>query len=132
MNFNLKKPCKDCPFLKSKERFLCDSRYKEIAEDLVNDKSFSCHKTNDFDSEGMAIETTKTEHCAGALIMLEKMDNPNQFMNIGRFFGLYDPSNLDMNSDVYDSFNEMARCDVESTESQSEYRKRERSKINMI
>lgn len=96
---NMKKPCKDCPFLKgsSTNRTLHPHRIAGIIEDIRNDKSFTCHKTLPYYGEKSA---KKEEHCAGALIMLEKEDNPNQIMRIAERVGMYDRTKLDMDADI--------------------------------
>lgn len=97
MNFNLKRPCADCPFLVSRKFPLHRERQREIALNLLNDLTFTCHKTNTHceESDDM-IETRKSEHCAGALIALEKIDRPNQLMRISERLGMYDRRKLDM------------------------------------
>lgn len=52
MNFNLKSPCKDCPFLKT-SAYLSAARIDEIFEYAKSkDLLFPCHKTVDRDLEG--------------------------------------------------------------------------------
>lgn len=50
MKFHLKRPCRDCPFLKT-SGYLRQDRAAEIAHALQNDASFACHKTVDYDEE---------------------------------------------------------------------------------
>ncbi len=102
-NFNLTKPCKDCPFNYTKKGYLSEARAKEIGEALLyGDQTFTCHKTNSFDEEGNTVETEKSEHCAGAMIFLEAQDRPNQMMRISERLGLYDRTKLDMRATVFD------------------------------
>jgi len=104
MNFNLKKPCKDCPFLIGRNFPLNRERREEIAESLTRYQgSFPCHKTTQFDDDSDLVNSDKTEHCAGAAIMLEKMQKPNQLMRWMERIGAYDHKALDMESDVFDS-----------------------------
>ena len=95
MEFNLKKPCKDCPFkTDTLEGWLGEERAEEISNDLIyNQGTFACHKT---------LQAAKQEHCAGALILLEKLDRPNQMMRIAERLGYYDRSKLDMFANVFD------------------------------
>jgi hypothetical protein len=101
MNFNLKKPCNHCPFRSDISPFLKRQRAAEISNALVNmDESFPCHKTVNYDNDEPLVPA-KAEHCAGALIMLEHMDNPNQMMRIAERLGIYDRFKLEMNSPVF-------------------------------
>ncbi len=108
MNFNLKKPCKDCPFRKDVKPYLHKRRCKEILSALFDqDGTFSCHKKNGYDDDGGAIETRDSEHCAGATILLEKENSPNQLMRIAERLRLYDRRKIDMKAPVYSSRKEM-------------------------
>lgn len=102
MNFNLKKPCAMCPFRHDIEPFLTTGHADNIVESLVDSQgTFPCHKTIDYSEGGEGVETPKTEHCAGALIMLEHMEQPNQLMRIAERIGLYDRTTLIMDSPVF-------------------------------
>lgn len=86
MKFNMKKACKECPFLKgsSTNVTLAKGRIEGIVHDMLhNDSSFICHKTLDKPS-------MEQEHCAGALAYLEKRNRPNQMMRIAERIGTYD------------------------------------------
>lgn len=98
MKFDLKTPCKDCPFLKgsSTNETLEEGRLDGIVEDIRNDASFTCHKTLD-------LEFTKRQHCGGALIFLEREENPNQMMRIAERIGMYDYKKLKMEVDIIDA-----------------------------
>ena len=104
MKFDLKKPCADCPFRSDIAGYLTEGRAEEIVEIISErDGTFSCHKTNTYDEEsGEMVETAKSQHCAGALIFLEKHDNPSQLMRIAERLGLYDRRKLDMSAPVFD------------------------------
>lgn len=103
MKFDLVRPCADCPFRSDKKFHLARGRAREILRGITReDKTFSCHKTNARDDEdGDLVETADSQHCAGALIMLERMERPNQMMRIAERLGLYDRRKLDMSSPVY-------------------------------
>lgn len=96
MNFNLKKPCIDCPFVKgsSTNKSLAEGRIAGIVKDLRTNHTFTCHKT---------LEKPKIEqsHCAGALIFLEREaqfgESQNQMLQIAGRLGLYDRNSLDIN-----------------------------------
>ena len=51
--------------------------------------------------------TRQSKVCCGLTILLEKEGAPNQAMRIAERFRLYDRSDLDLTSDVYDSREEM-------------------------
>lgn len=114
MNFEMTKPCENCPFRTDcPEEWLGEARATEILESLsVRDESFPCHKTttlvdDDNDEDGsQRINREDEQHCAGAMILLEKLDRPNQMMRImGRLSG-YDPKKLDMEQPVFDNGDE--------------------------
>ena len=47
-------------------------------------------------------ETEDSQHCGGALILLEKIESPNQMMRIMERMGGYDRHKLKMDADVFD------------------------------
>lgn len=66
--------------------------------------TFACHKTtkpSEYDDHEM-VTTDKSEHCAGVLILLEKIEQPNQMMRIAERLGMYDRTKLEMDSPVFD------------------------------
>lgn len=75
MLFQLRKPCKHCPFVKADTRikFRGRDRATEIAE-LAYRQGFPCHESADWEEnedgteEGTAFGE-KTQHCAGALAL---------------------------------------------------------------
>lgn len=102
MHFNLTKPCKHCPFRNDIRPFLSTRRVREIIASLIGrQESFPCHKTVDYSHDDDGRVTSKSEHCAGAMILLEKLGKPNQMMRICERLGLYDRRKLDMNAPVY-------------------------------
>lgn len=73
MRFNLRKPCKNCPFSKASTRitFSCEERAEEIEEHAYR-QGFPCHlsATLDEDAEDAGYEFgPNTQHCAGAIGM---------------------------------------------------------------
>lgn len=80
MNFNLKKPCANCPFLKEGAIELRPGRVEGIQADLLaNDFStFQCHKTvhskkgGEWDDEGNYQASGNESACMGALGWLWK------------------------------------------------------------
>lgn len=104
MNYKLTHPCDNCPFLRDKPFGLHKARCEEIVHSLLSDGSFPCHKTIEYDEEGEASHTPTTQHCAGAMILLEKLERPNQMMRIAERLWMYDRSKLDMEAPVYQDF----------------------------
>ncbi len=107
MRYNLKRPCKECPFRTDCGGYLSKSRAKEIGEALVHGgKTFACHKTTvPIDNENSETDMTTTldsQHCAGALIMMEKMGvaPQNQMIRIAERLGFYNHEELDMESPI--------------------------------
>ena len=111
MKFNLKKPCKDCPFRNDKEHqkgWLGGERAEEIYDGLVSGNVFPCHKTHDYtedDGNGQFHHQKDHQFCAGALIMLEKTGEAmqSQAIRMAERFGFYNHKNLDMESAVFSS-----------------------------
>lgn len=73
MRFDLKKPCKNCPFNKADTRivFACRERAEEIEEQAYR-QGFPCHLSAVFDEdkEDAGFEPgPNTQHCAGAFIL---------------------------------------------------------------
>lgn len=74
MKFDLKTPCKNCPFGKTPTRivFACRERAEEIEESAYRN-GFPCHlsadDTSDDDEDGGFVFGENTQHCVGALLM---------------------------------------------------------------
>ena len=104
MNYNLRTPCSNCPFRRDVTPYLRADRVREIFDNIERGE-FPCHKTTVCDEAsdcGEMVETPKSEHCAGMLIMLEKMGRPSQMMRICERLGKYDASKLNMDAPVYE------------------------------
>lgn len=111
MKYDLTKPCKDCPFRKDIRAYLNPERAQEICESIIDDQqTFSCHKFNGFDDDGVTIEGERAQHCAGAMIFLEKIDRPNQMMRIAERLGMYDRTKLQMDAPVFESPDEFIKA----------------------
>lgn len=73
--FQLKRPCKNCPFAPTKTRivFSCRERAEEISESAYRN-GFPCHlsadliEDDDYGDSGFVFGA-KTQHCVGALMM---------------------------------------------------------------
>jgi hypothetical protein len=112
MKFTMTAPCVKCPFRTDIEPFLRPQRVKEIVATLLDQQgTFQCHATVDYskaDEDGeveaiVAAHEPNAQHCAGAMIMLEHMNRPNQMMRICERIGHYDRRKLDMDAPVYRS-----------------------------
>jgi hypothetical protein len=112
MKYDLKTPCGKCPFRKDRPFHLGSGRVREIQAGLVRGE-FPCHKTTiDVDGEdgsGGRTSVPGSKHCAGALILLEKLAQPSQMMRIAERLGMYDRRALKMDAPVYDSWAEMRK-----------------------
>lgn len=110
MDFGMTKPCPKCPFRCDIRPFLQAERAEEISEALMRGNTFTCHQTtvadDDDESGGSMKDGPNAQHCAGALILLEKLESPNQMMRWMERIGCYDRRKLDMESPVFDDFEE--------------------------
>lgn len=108
MNYDLKKPCADCPFLKSDKAVrLSKARAKEIAGMMLspNGGDFTCHKTSPTTSSAV-----NASHCAGALAFALKNGNMTQMMRISQRLRMFDPEEFITGIDaetIVDSWREM-------------------------
>lgn len=115
MKFNLKKPCANCPFRHTPRFYLAKGRAEEIVQSLTDGSfsTFPCHKTLIYGDDGEGRRTKKTQHCAGALIMLEHMGISSQMMRIAERLGMYDRRGLDMKAPVFKTSAAMIAASVE-------------------
>jgi hypothetical protein len=107
--YALTSPCANCPFRNDIRPYLRPERVREI-EASLEQAEFPCHKTTDLSddsSEEEYVRTGNESHCAGALILLEKLEQPSQMMRICERLGIYDRRKLDMVAPVFDTFDEM-------------------------
>lgn len=98
MKFHLVRPCAHCPFRSDIRPYLNRERVALLKRELAR-KTFACHETLSGDGT--------QQHCAGALIFLERLRRPSQMMRIAERLGIYDRRKLDMRSSVVASFAEM-------------------------
>lgn len=98
MNFDLKRPCGNCPFKRVGAIDLAPGRIEQIVGDLLADDHswFICHKT-------IAGEHVQDEHgedhyeaggtesqCVGSMVYLLKVGAPSVSMRIAAALGLLD------------------------------------------
>ena len=111
--YGLTQPCDTCPFRTDIDPFLTPERVEEIQQGLVRGE-FYCHKTTqwneqheDEEGERRYTRTGGEMHCAGALILLEKLEQPSQMMRIAERLRMYDRRKLKMDAPVFDTFEDM-------------------------
>jgi hypothetical protein len=100
MKYDLRSPCSDCPFRTDVRPYITVGRVAELP-----DVPFSCHKTTT--CKNRRNSHPDAQHCAGSLIIHEKMDRPHQMMRIAERLRMYDRTKLNMTAPVYNSFEEM-------------------------
>lgn len=106
MHFDMTKPCADCPFRADITFYLDPKRAQAILDAiLVHDQTFACHNTlhGARDDEGAYQATGTEQHCAGALILAERLNRPNQLTRIAERLGLYDRTQLALDAPVFAS-----------------------------
>lgn len=111
MKFDLKRPCKDCPFRKDVVGYLTRGRAREILYAIMRqDQTFTCHKTISGerlqDEQGTDVgydPGDQDQHCAGALIMEKRAGWPNKMPRIAMCFGMFDPDELRGEDVVFES-----------------------------
>lgn len=123
MRFELRRPCADCPFRNDGQGIaLSIPRARQIADALTKDgRTFSCHKTVKRDDEGERIAHDKEQHCAGALIMLERegVAIHNQAVRLAERLRIYDHTKLDMGAPVVASSAEFVRMQLKPRQRRS-------------
>lgn len=99
--YTLKRPCPHCPFRVDIPGYLRRGRAIEIAESIACGSEFPCHKTTVLTDDGEDLEAgPDSQFCAGALIVLERQQAPNQAMRIAERVGVYAAVTLDMEAPV--------------------------------
>lgn len=121
MNFDMTNPCAECPFRNDRPGYITPERAREIMRGITDlQQTFTCHKTtvesdtddSDEDGQGDMIDGPNPQHCAGALILLEKLEQPNQMMRIAERLGMYDRRKLNMNAPVVNTGKEFIKLQV--------------------
>ena len=107
MKYDLTTPCPNCPFRSDVKPYI----HRERVEEIMG-RAFSCHKTTT--CKGRSNDHKDAQHCAGSLILHEKIDQPHQMMRIMERFGDYDRTKLNMDAPVYDDIDEMLDAHEES------------------
>jgi hypothetical protein len=129
MKTDLVRPCSKCPFRSDIPGYLTEGRAEEIASALLSDASFSCHETNRYDEAGEdLVETADSQHCAGAMIWMEKQGRANQWMRWMERSGFYDARKLDMESPVFEDAEDFIAHHAESESGRRRVRRNRRRK----
>lgn len=100
--FDRKTPCKTCPFRTGPNglRHLGTERAEEIVGSVLQGgQTFTCH-------DDISKPRSKRQHCVGVMLMLEKIDRPNQMMRVAERLGMYDRTKLVGADAVFDDFDE--------------------------
>jgi hypothetical protein len=86
MNFDLKRPCANCPFRKVGAIELHPQRLPSIVAGLLaNDRDwFKCHKTLHLPRD------RRDSQCVGSMVYLLKVDAPSVSMRMAAAFGWLD------------------------------------------
>lgn len=88
--YRLRKPCANCPFLRTGGIHLRQGRLKDIVDGLLLDdhSSFVCHKTANYSDEAARVGLSGGEvMCAGAAAYLAKVGRPTVGMRVAQAFG---------------------------------------------
>ena len=109
--YALRRPCENCPFRTDIPGYLRPERAREIAESIACGAEFPCHKTTvpDPDDDSLNVGAEHSQMCAGAMILMEHEQAPNQMLRVAERIGLYDAGKLDMDAPVARSFVEFIR-----------------------
>lgn len=102
-DFDLKRPCANCPFLVEPHFELRPGRRQEIADSLENYNGiFTCHKTvtwseeeaDDVTGEALQEMTGREQFCYGALMVMVADDNymTNGYLRLAERLGMFDPA----------------------------------------
>jgi hypothetical protein len=116
VKYDMTSPCPRCPFRTDITPYLTPGRVREITTALLRQNAtFTCHKTTVAGEEAEdgthdMVDGPNARHCAGALIMIEKMGYAHQMMRIAERLGMYDASRLNMDAPVYESDIDMLRA----------------------
>lgn len=104
--FDLRRPCKNCPFRKGHgERFQLG---RARLEEIKRASAFTCHKTIDYgaseeDGDGNSETVYKNcgpQQCAGLMAVLKREKRDNQIMQVAQRFGV-NLDNLDPDQEAY-------------------------------
>lgn len=119
--FALRRPCAKCPFRADVPGYLRRKRAQDIATSIAGGAIFYCHQTTE-EVDDELVGTERSSFCAGALILMEKAEAPNQAMRTAERLGLYDPERMDTTAPVHASFVEFVRHHGDDEDTSEEVR----------
>ncbi len=108
MKYDLLRPCPKCPFRTDIPGYLRHERAIEISQSLARGAEFPCHQTTADDDEGGLEAGPNSQFCAGALLVMEHMEQPNQIVRFAERLGMYDAGRLDRSAPVARTLHEFA------------------------
>lgn len=123
MRYDLKRPCPKCPFRTDIPGYLRPERCTEIAESLARGAEFPCHETTveiEAEDGNDRAPTADSQFCAGALLLMEAAETPNQIMRVAERIGRYDPEKMDRSAPVARSFIEFRQHHAAEEEAEPE------------
>lgn len=133
MNFDLKKPCKGCPFRKGEGAVrLTEGRVHEVWRSAThNGPMFQCHNTVDYDSSDFddeelgVVSKGEAQHCLGAVIAgVNSGDGPNQYARVCAQLKLLDVAAVEACADeVFSSEEEMLATAIRRTRKKAKARR---------
>ena len=103
--YTLTGPCSNCPFRCDKPFYLDNERVDEIADELLAQRDFMCHKTTEFTDDGEVEIVARTRACGGAMATLEREGRSTQMQRITERLG-GKVATPDPDAPVYDSIEE--------------------------
>jgi hypothetical protein len=113
MRFDMTTPCGNCPFRNDRGPF--GLRAERVREILGGGQgrahwpatSFPCHKTIDYseneDGSEKHVIGPDAQQCAGVMLILYRENRPNDAMQLGERFRLWNPAKLAADAPVYAS-----------------------------
>lgn len=104
IRFKLRRPCAECPFKKTTPLHRGVALNLDTLAESLRDETFahSCHRTDSRSDYRQAKRYRgEIQHCAGALIMMEKSGCVSLPMANAMAFGELDVKRLDMAAPVY-------------------------------
>lgn len=119
MKWDLKTPCKNCPFANTKDGIKFQSRQRAAdIEESAYRNGFPCHLSADYDEDeddGGFVFGDNTQHCAGALIMFFKdgYDGNVPFEQLSDKEQDRIRARLNMDAPVYDSVEDFLNASTE-------------------
>jgi hypothetical protein len=110
VKFDLTRPCGNCPFRTDVRPYIRADKVRQVLGDPAATgaahwpaSSFACHKTVDYRRSDRGRVHARSQHCAGAAIILTGERLPNQAMQLAeRLLGV-DFRRLDLSALVYPS-----------------------------